>query len=75
LPSFRGIRDTLQFSSEPLFLVRCGGKTSEARSREQKRDHEAQILILLGEFSLQAVEYLEQASKVATDLGFYRMVA
>ena len=49
--------------------------------REQKRGHEAQILILLGELSLQshntaqAVEDLEQAGKVASDLGFYRMVA
>jgi CHAT domain-containing protein len=49
--------------------------------REQKRGHETQILILLGELALQshntaqAVEYLEQAGKVASDLGFYRMVA
>jgi tetratricopeptide (TPR) repeat protein len=52
----------------------------EAR-REQKRGHETQILILLGELSLQshntaqAVEYLEQAGKMGNDLGFYRMIA
>ena len=52
----------------------------EAR-REQKRGHETQVLILLGELALrshktaQAVEYLEQAGKVGSELGFYRMVA
>jgi len=53
---------------------------SKARSQE-KRGHEAQLLILLGKLAAQkgdrqqAVKYLEDAGQFATQAQFYRMEA
>jgi uncharacterized protein HemY len=53
---------------------------TKARSQE-KRGHEAQLLILLGKLAAQkgdrqqAVKYLEDAGQFATQVQFYRMEA
>jgi tetratricopeptide (TPR) repeat protein len=53
---------------------------AKARS-QQKRGHEAQVLILLGSVAAEtgdkrkAIDYLEQAGQFATSVQFYRMEA